>query len=162
MDKMLQVPAKYMKGAAGYSVDPERGILYGVRGAPLSAKDSDGYIRAMAHKGIVRGYAHRVIWQTVNGDIPDGMVINHINGIKTDNRIENLEVVTPIQNYAHARAMGLADNGGERNGRRHLTAGDVRFIRESSETEARIALLFGISKTHVGRIRRGEAWKEAA
>ena len=36
--------------------------------------------------------AHRIVWQLHNGQIPDGLQIDHINGIKDDNRIENLRL----------------------------------------------------------------------
>ena len=43
-------------------------------------------------------YRHRVIWYYFNGEIPEGMQIDHINGDKTDNRLENLRLVTPKEN----------------------------------------------------------------
>lgn len=42
--------------------------------------------------------AHRVLWEVFNGEIPAGMEIDHINTIKTDNRIENLRLVTSSEN----------------------------------------------------------------
>ena len=53
---------------------------------------------------------HRVIWERVNGPIPEGMEINHLNGIKDDNRLENLEVVTHSDNVKHAHKTGLIAN----------------------------------------------------
>jgi hypothetical protein len=50
---------------------------------------------------------HRVVYEAFHGRIPPGMQINHRNGIKTDNWIENLEVVTPCGNIHHAMDMGL-------------------------------------------------------
>lgn len=41
---------------------------------------------------------HRVIWYYFNGEIPEGMEIDHINGIRDDNRLENLRLVTHTEN----------------------------------------------------------------
>ena len=41
---------------------------------------------------------HRVIWSYVNGQIPKGMMIDHVNGVTDDNRITNLRLVTNSQN----------------------------------------------------------------
>lgn len=41
---------------------------------------------------------HRVIYETFIGEIPDGYEIDHINTIRTDNRLENLRCVTHKEN----------------------------------------------------------------
>lgn len=48
-------------------------------------------------------YAHRIIWALHNGDVPEGMFIDHINNDPTDNRIVNLRPATRGQNTANSR-----------------------------------------------------------
>ena len=47
-------------------------------------------------------YVHRLVYMTFIGSIPKGMQINHINHNKYDNRIENLEILTPSENQEKA------------------------------------------------------------
>lgn len=54
-------------------------------------------------------YAHRVIWTMVNGEIPPGIVIDHLNGIPSDNRVENLSLKTGPQN-SRAKNKKVAHN----------------------------------------------------
>ena len=42
--------------------------------------------------------SHRFVWECFHGPIEKGKQINHINCIRTDNRLKNLEVVTPSEN----------------------------------------------------------------
>lgn len=62
--------------------------------------DKRGYIRTKFNGKMT--FAHRVIWEMFNGKIEEGMEIDHINGIKTDNRIENLRCVDRFINCKNA------------------------------------------------------------
>jgi len=55
-------------------------------------------------------YSHRLIWIMHNGDIPECLFIDHIDGDKTNNRIENLRVVTRQENGFNTKAKGYAWN----------------------------------------------------
>jgi len=57
---------------------------------------SDGY-RLLGFNN-QRTLEHRVIWELFNGSIPDGMQVDHIDGDRSNNRIENLRVATIEQN----------------------------------------------------------------
>lgn len=55
-------------------------------------------------------YIHRLIVESFISEIPKEMQVNHINGIKSDNILTNLEIVTRSENILHARETGLIKN----------------------------------------------------
>lgn len=59
--------------------------------------------------GVDRRYysAHRLAWMYMHGSIPEGLVIDHINGEKLDNRIVNLRVVSPGVNNQNRRRVHI-------------------------------------------------------
>jgi len=68
-----------------------------------------GYLRVVLTKdgNSKLVYIHRVVAETYITN-PDGKpMVNHIDGVKTNNRVENLEWVTRIENYVHAFELGL-------------------------------------------------------
>ena len=74
-----------------------------------NAKNTTGYLQVNLCKEAKAKATkiHRLVAQAFIGDIPKGMVINHINGIKTDNRVENLEICTCSHNIKEAFRLGL-------------------------------------------------------
>ncbi len=48
-------------------------------------------------------YTHRVLWEKANGPIPTGLEIDHINGDREDNRLDNLRLVTRQENTKNVR-----------------------------------------------------------
>ena len=57
------------------------------------------YIVALSKNSIVKTYrVHILVYETFNGLIPENMQVNHINEIKSDNRLENLNLMTTKEN----------------------------------------------------------------
>lgn len=59
---------------------------------------------------------HRLVVEAFQGKIPEGLVVNHLNEIKTDNRLENLEICTHKENlnYGTSRARISASKKGKK------------------------------------------------
>lgn len=82
------------------------------------SKCKNGYLKIQV---VVNGtktsvYAHRLVWLLLRGDIPRGFTPNHKNGIKHDNRPENLELASRSDQILHAyyvlgRTMGKYARG---------------------------------------------------
>src|SRR3990167_9331707 len=54
---------------------------------------------------------HRIVAQVFIPNPTKKLYINHKNGVKTDNRVENLEWVTMKENAAHSMANGFSASG---------------------------------------------------
>lgn len=151
---------------SGLRINPNTGVVIGRSGRYVGAPGAGGYLVVAWKEGnrIQGGKVHRLVWEVANGPIPDGKEINHVNGIKSDNRITNLEVVSRLENMRHAYATGLNKCFGERNGRAKLTPEQVSEIiarHSAGETARGLAKEFGVGETAVGKIVRGERWTKA-
>ena len=104
-------------------------------------------------------YIHRLVAAAFIGRCPEGKEVNHKDGVKTNNHIENLEYVTPVENGQHASEHGLKARGA-RHGLSRLTEKDVRKIRFllKTETQDSIAMLFDVRQTTISRISLGHTW----
>ena len=104
--------------------------------------------------------AHRVVYRYFKGPIPDGMIINHINGQKDDNRPANLQLSTHSKNSQHAYREGLHDQYGEKNPNVKLTDKQVAEIRlayaTGGFTQEQLGRKYSVSFKTISKIVRGE------
>ena len=71
--------------------------------------DENGYIQAHINRKTYR--VHRIIWEMLKGPIPENYMIDHIDGNRANNRIENLRLATPMQNTANSTGFGVLPKG---------------------------------------------------
>ena len=100
--------------------------------------------------------------------------VNHMDGNKLNNTVENLEFVTPSQNQLHAVRTGLrtnfyrvGDTNGEHNKMSKLNWEMVDEIRAWAEEKYRtqqdmrdFAPEFGVSFAALYNVIKGKTWKE--
>ena len=103
---------------------------------------------------------HRLVTEAFIRPYKKGFETNHIDGDKTNNRLDNLEIVTSSQNKKHAFKIGLMSARGERNSQSKLTENDVRAIikmlPECSQTS--IGKKFGVAPQTINNIVKGRSW----
>lgn len=120
----------------------------------------NGYVSLTFYK-IGSKQAHRIIAESFFGKIPAGMEVNHINGIKHDNRPCNLEYVTKSENAKHACRIGLKSNARGKNPRAIIKEEDICIIKQrriSGEKYCEIAKNYNVTPETISNICRGKTW----
>ena len=106
-----------------YMVD-ENGIIYSLLTNKVikQRERKNGYMQVLLRENgkYKTVLVHRAVLSAFQGR--SDKYVNHINGIKTDNRLDNLEYVTPLENALHASSSGLLWRGSV-----ELTDGNVNM-----------------------------------
>lgn len=134
---------------------------HGKRRRTFGARRSSGYLGITRNKTTI--YAHRAVYESWIGELPDGFEIDHIDCDRTNNTVENLRAVTRAENMANPitkarnasqlatvrhkarasrvrRVLGIYDSG--------------RIVEFRSVTEACEAT--GANRSDIARVVRGE------
>lgn len=112
--------------------------------------DEDGYIRTgLRYKNQLKTGigVHRIVWMEANGNIPSDMVIDHINNIPSDNRLINLQLLTPANNLRKERKLSFEIVNDIRN----------KYLTEKC-TQTKLAKEYNITLSSVHNILKNEIY----
>lgn len=146
-----------------------------------------GYLCVVIGKPQKPRLVHRLVMAAFHYPVSGRSIqVNHIDGNKANNRLSNLEYVTPRENWAHAVRIGL--RGADFPEVKHRARGNTHYSRTKPEavprgskhgrakvTESMIpeifrvyaqlksysktAIYFGLGKTTISHIIKGDTWK---
>lgn len=93
---------------------------------------------------------HQLVLKAFKG-LNENSIVNHINGIKTDNRLENLEWCSASENVIHAVKNRLIKT--------KLTDKEAMEIKNSNLSTRKLGKIYNISSSVVCKIKNGTAYK---
>jgi len=133
---------------------------------PHTAKK--GYYRISLYWGnVLRArLVHRMVLYSFSSDWEDHIhdPVNHKNGKKKDNRLENLEWTDNSRNVKHAYDNGLIRKYKGYYGRKcKLSIEDVKKIKSligQGFSDSEVSRVFEVTASNINRIRRGLIWKD--
>jgi hypothetical protein len=136
------------------------------------AMDGSGYLRTMLKRDcdgkIHTVKVHRLVALAFIDNPENKPHVNHLNGIRNDNRALNLEWCTRSENAKHSFKIGLSSNKGDKNPAASLTDEQVREILNNYEfgkktrkgmTKQQIAEKYNTTFTVIKRLVQRKTWK---
>lgn len=110
---------------------------------------------------------HRLVAAAFIGECPPGYTVNHIDGVKTNNAVENLEYLTNAENISHGHRTGLITPPpplfGASNPNTVLNTTKAAIIKRrllDGEKCGPLAREFGVGHAAIWRIQKGHTWRD--
>lgn len=145
-----------------------KGTLHTKEHFVKGSKDTKGYLQLDAKidgKRVLK-FIHRIVAEAFLDNTENLEQVNHKDGNKLNNCVENLEWVTCKDNIHHAWNNGLnRPQKGEKHANHKLTEEQVAFIKEHYKKgnkefgASALAKRFNVTKTPIVLIVKGKAWK---
>ena len=124
--------------------------------------DTDGYhIIGLCKDGKMRTFkVHRLVMESFSGMSSTALEVNHIDGNKGNNHVDNLEWSTCKDNHEHAKAYGLKARGSF-HGKSALDEDSAILawmMIKNGNTLKHIANCFGVSESCINHLKQGRTW----
>jgi hypothetical protein len=111
-------------------------------------------------------YVHALVMEAFVGSRPAGMCVNHIDFVRRNNRLENLEYVTPKENTQHSKRAGRLRGGApkaDNSPMAKLTLAEMLDVRErwgaGQATQKELGDEYGVTRQAIWRIVHGFTWR---
>lgn len=117
-------------------------------------------LRTPDYKRSVKHLIHRLVMRAFVGDA-GALVVNHKDGDKSNNSLDNLEYCTHAENLRHCIEV-LGMRRGEASGSAKLTEDDVRKIRQDNRSLRNIAGDYGVTLQAIWYVKQRKNWRHVA
>lgn len=107
---------------------------------------------------------HRLVLEAFVGPCPIGMEAAHLNGIRSDCRVENLLWCTRKENHSHKIRHGTAQRGSNHPGAklRDCEVAEIKRLVASGCKAVDVARRFSALQTTISNIKHGRSWTHVA
>ena len=159
--------AKKLLDNGSFVVNKKTGQIKSKLGHAFEGVNRYGYVSVSAYVNKKRMVfqAHRVVCIATKGLIDNHaeLQVNHKDGNKTNNKPNNLEWATPLENTQHAVATGLRNQTGENHANSVYTDKQIKLVVkclvETNMTQMEIAKECGVTRQTVALVSCGKQWK---
>ena len=124
------------------------GKIFGPRGELTPVLKKTGYYcfsKSSGYGNPCQTLWHRFVYEFWMGVVPNNLVVDHINGIKSDNRLTNLQAILQIDNIRKGEGTKLSLH-------------EAMYIKSSKIKGLELAEMFNVSQQLICDIRKGRCW----